>query len=51
MKRSVTNGETEQFFRNRSKAAERERFLAFIEGAGDAPPIEGDRLPPAPPGS
>lgn len=35
--------ETEDFFRSRAKAADREAFLAFLDGAGDEPPAEGDR--------
>ena len=35
--------ETEDFFRSRAKTADRKAFLAFLDGAGDAPPAEGDR--------
>lgn len=38
--------ETEQFFKKRARQGERGAFLAFLEGAGSAPPEEGDRLPP-----
>lgn len=37
--------ETERFFKDRAKAANREDFLNFLDGAGDEPPIDGDRLP------
>jgi uncharacterized protein (DUF1778 family) len=35
--------ETEQFFKARAASAGRGDFLAFLDGAGDAPPIDGDR--------
>ena len=36
--------ETEDFFNARAKAAKREDFIGFLDGAGDAPPIDGDAL-------
>jgi hypothetical protein len=36
--------ETEGFFKDRAKAANRENFLEFLDGAGDEPPIDGDSL-------
>jgi len=36
--------ETEAYFINRAKMASREDFLGFLDGAGDEPPIDGDRL-------
>jgi uncharacterized protein (DUF1778 family) len=39
--------ETEQFFRDRANAANRADFLGFLDGSGDGPPIDGDRLEPA----
>ena len=35
--------ETEVFFRSHAKTADREAFLAFLDGAGNEPPVEGDR--------
>jgi hypothetical protein len=35
---------TEAFFKNRAEAASRENFLAFLDGAGNEPPIDGDCL-------
>lgn len=35
--------ETEEFFKDRAKAANRENFVGFLDGAGDEPPIDGDR--------
>jgi len=40
--------ETGQFVRDRAQAASRADFMAFLGGAGDAPPSEGDLLEPAP---
>lgn len=37
--------ETEAFFRSRAARGRREAFLAFLDGAGDEPPIEGDHIP------
>jgi hypothetical protein len=36
--------ETEGFFKERAKAAKREDFIGFVDGAGDEPPIDGDAL-------
>jgi hypothetical protein len=36
--------ETEAFFRQRAEKATHEGFLRFLDGAGDAPPAEGDRI-------
>jgi len=36
--------ETEEFFKARAKAANRENFLEFLDAAGDEPPIDGDSL-------
>ncbi len=36
--------ETERFFKERAKAAKHEDFLAFLDGAEDASPVEGDVL-------
>jgi uncharacterized protein (DUF1778 family) len=36
--------ETEEFFRARASTGERDAFLAFLDGAGDEEPCEGDRL-------
>jgi hypothetical protein len=35
--------ETERLFKERAKAANREDFIGFLDGAGDEPPIDGDR--------
>jgi uncharacterized protein (DUF1778 family) len=35
--------ETERFFKERAKVANREDFIGFLDGAGDEPPIDGDR--------
>jgi uncharacterized protein (DUF1778 family) len=37
--------ETEEFFRSRGAIGTREAFLAFLDGAGDEAPGEGDTLP------
>ena len=37
--------ETETFFRTRAAGSHRDAFLAFLDGAGDEAPAEGDRLP------
>jgi len=34
--------ETAAYFRNRAAGASQEAFLAFLDGAGDEPPGEGD---------
>ena len=36
--------ETEEFFRARAATGERDAFLAFLDGADDEEPCEGDRL-------
>lgn len=36
--------ETEDFFKRRAARAKREDFLAFLDGAGDEPPAEGDEI-------
>jgi len=36
--------ETETFFRDRAKAASREKYFEFPDGAGDAAPSDGDVL-------
>ena len=36
--------ETEEFFRAQASTGERDAFLAFLDGAGDEEPCEGDRL-------
>ena len=36
--------EIEDFFRTRAKRGKREAFLKFLDEAGDAEPIEGDRI-------
>ncbi|WP_439572315.1 toxin-antitoxin system HicB family antitoxin [Phreatobacter sp.] len=36
--------ETADFFRKRAAAARREDFVAYLDGAGDEPPAEGDRM-------
>jgi hypothetical protein len=36
--------ETADFFTARAEAAQKADFFAFLDGAGDEPPIEGDRL-------
>jgi hypothetical protein len=33
---------TEALFRDRAAKGNRDSFLAFLDGAGDEPPIEGD---------
>ncbi|KJV08550.1 hypothetical protein VZ95_17110 [Elstera litoralis] len=38
---------TEQFFKDRAQGASRDAFLGFLDGAGDAPPNDGDRIKPA----
>lgn len=37
--------ETEAFFKDRARAANRENFLSFLDGAGAEPPVDGDHLP------
>ncbi len=37
---------TEQFFKDRAQGASREAFLGFLDGAGDMPPRDGDRVEP-----
>lgn len=34
--------ETESFFKARAKAAKRDDLIAFLDGAGDKPPVDGD---------
>jgi uncharacterized protein (DUF1778 family) len=36
--------DTERFFKDRAKGASRADFLAFLDGAGDGTPVEGDRV-------
>jgi hypothetical protein len=36
--------ETEGFFKARAKAAKREDFIGFLDGAGDEAPVDGDAL-------
>jgi len=36
--------ETEAFFKDRAKDANRDDFLLFLDRAGDEPPIDGDIL-------
>jgi hypothetical protein len=36
--------ETDEFFRTRAATGKRDAFLAFLDGAGDEEPCEGDRL-------
>ena len=36
--------DTENFFKARAKNASRDDFLAFLDGAGDEAPVDGDRL-------
>jgi hypothetical protein len=36
--------ETEAFFRERAKTATRDNFVGVLDGAGEEPPIDGDRL-------
>ncbi len=36
--------DTESYFRNRASNASCEDFLAFLDGAGDEVPVEGDRV-------
>jgi len=36
--------ETADFFTARAEAAQKADFFAFLDGAGDEPPIDGDRL-------
>ncbi len=36
--------ETEAFFIDRAKSGSRANFLAFLDGAQNEPPIDGDRL-------
>jgi hypothetical protein len=36
--------ETEAFFKERAKAANRGDFIGFLDGAGDEQPIDGDQL-------
>lgn len=35
--------ETEDFFRARAANSDRKAFLSFLDGAGDAVPVEGDK--------
>lgn len=35
---------TEEYFRQRAARGNREAFLAFLDGAPDVPPMEGDEL-------
>ena len=37
--------ETETYFKDRARNADRESFLGFLDGAAGEPPVEGDRLP------
>lgn len=37
--------QTEEYFRARAAEGRREAFLAFLEGAGDEDPGEGDTVP------
>jgi uncharacterized protein (DUF1778 family) len=36
--------DTEGFFKTRAKNASRADFLAFLDGAQDEPPVDGDRI-------
>ena len=36
--------ETEEFFRARAAKGDRKAFLAFLDGAGDLPPEDGDKI-------
>jgi hypothetical protein len=36
--------ETEGFMKDRAKTANRENFFGFLDGAGNEPPVDGDRL-------
>jgi hypothetical protein len=36
--------DTESFFKNRARNASRDDFLAFLDGAGDEAPVDGDRV-------
>lgn len=36
--------ETEAFFRDRAKGADRRMFLKFLDEAGSEPPANGDRM-------
>lgn len=36
--------DTESFFKARAKNASRDDFLAFLDGAGDEAPVDGDRV-------
>jgi hypothetical protein len=36
--------ETEAYFKNRAKLANRDDFLGFLDGAGDEAPVDGDRI-------
>lgn len=36
--------DTERYFKARAKSASREDFLAFLDGAADEEPVEGDRV-------
>jgi uncharacterized protein (DUF1778 family) len=36
--------DTERFFKDRAQGASRSDFLAFLDGAGDGVPVEGDRV-------
>ncbi len=38
---------TEQFFKDRAQGASREAFLGFLDGAGNEPLRDGDRIKPA----
>jgi hypothetical protein len=36
--------ETADFFTARAEAAQKADFFSFLDGAGDEPPVDGDRL-------
>jgi uncharacterized protein (DUF1778 family) len=36
--------EIEEFFKDRAKSTNREKFIGFLDGAGDGPPVDGDRM-------
>lgn len=38
---------TEQFFKDRAQNGSREAFLGFLDGAGDEPSRDGDRIQPS----
>jgi len=36
--------ETEAFFREHATRGDRAAFLRFLDGAGDVPPVDGDKI-------